>query len=166
MNSRSQKFGSTISRFLRRLRTRDAAPEASVEVLEGDALDSEKTRSEIRKLRVELQELRAWRSKLFFSGSLAVLAPLGSVVVFIAGWFGAHAAERLHENDDLYSRAATQLASPEAAVRLSAVITLDHFAKPSVTSWLGSYAEKIFASKDSRQIAAERPRSTMALLIA
>jgi hypothetical protein len=91
--------------------------------------------------------------------------PLGSVIVFISGWFGAHAAQRLHENDDLYNRAATQLASPEASVRLSAVMTLDQFSKPPVTSWVGSYSEKIFASKNSREIAAERPRSTMALLI-
>ena len=152
-------------KFLHKLRKGLRSSEPPVDSLEGAALESEKTRSEIRKLQVEVQELRAWRSKLFFSGSLAVLAPFGSIVVFIAGWFGAHAAERIHQSDDLYNRAAKQLSSPEASVRLSAVLTLDHFVRPPITSSVGSLAERLFSSKDSRETVADRPRATMALLV-
>jgi hypothetical protein len=139
--------------------------QSQLATLDGDQLDAEKTRSEISKLRLEVQELRAWRSKLIFTAALSVLAPLGSILLFVIGWFGAHTADRIHQNDDLYNRAATQLASPDASVRLSAVTTLDHFAAPSKALGFASFAERVFSSKDSIAVAKERPRETMALLV-
>ena len=133
--------------------------------LSGEQLDAEKTRSEIQKLRIEVQELRAWRSKLLFTAMLAILAPLGSIVLFFTGWFGSHATDRIHQSDDLYNRAAAQLASPDASVRLSAVTTLDHFAAPAEPTTFGLLAERMFSSKDSLSIVQQRPRETMALII-
>lgn len=133
--------------------------------LTGDQLEAEKTRSEITKLRIEVQELQAWRSKFLFTVVVTILAPLGSILLFVIGWFGSHAADRIHQSDDLYNRAATQLASSDASVRLSAVTTLDHFAAPAKATIFGAFAEHLFSSKDSLKISEERPRETMALLI-
>ena len=153
-----------------RLRTRAAKKrqseqESKLAVLDGNQLDAEKTRTEISKLQLEMQELRAWRSKLIFTATLSILAPLGAIFLFVTGWFGSHAADRIHQNDDLYNRAATELASPDASVRLSAVTTLDHFAARTRPSGFASFAERLFGSKDSNAVAKERPRETMALLI-
>ncbi len=140
-------------------------PEGGLAALTSEQLEEEKTRSEIGKLRIEIQELRAWRSKLVFTATLSVLAPLGSVLLFLVGWFGSHASERIHQNDDLYNRAATQLASSNASERLSAVTTLDHFAAPEGPTDFRSYSEHLFSSKSSASIAAARPQETMALLV-
>jgi len=148
----------------------DKAPQSQptndpLEKLFGESLEAEKTRSEINKLRVEVEELRAWKSKLVFTSVLAVFAPLGSIVLFFVGWFGSHASERIHQGDELYNRAATQLSSPDASVRLSAVTTLDHFAQPPASTSIGVLSERLFTSRDSVSIARQRPQETMALLI-
>lgn len=133
--------------------------------LHRDQLEDEKTRNEIGKLRIEIQELQAWKSKLIFTGTLAILAPLGSIILFLTGWFGSHSAERMHQNEELYNHAAAQLSSADASVRLSAVSTLDHFAHPGGSALLGRLAERAFTDRDSRLVAKERPREAMALLI-
>lgn len=148
-----------------RMDKRQLELESGLASLLGDELNAEKTRSEIRKLHLEVQELRAWRSKFVFTATLSVLAPLGTIFVFVIGWFGSHAADRTHQNDDLYNRAAIQLASPDASVRLSAVTTLDHFAAPVKSSALASFAERVFSSRGSIDVANERRRETMALLV-
>lgn len=138
---------------------------ATLADLQRDQLEDEKTRNEIGKLKIEIQELQAWKSKLIFTGALAILAPLGSIILFLTGWFGSHSAERMHQNEELYNHAAAQLSSSDASVRLSAVSTLDHFAHPGGSALLGRLAERAFTDRDSRLVASERPREAIALLI-
>lgn len=74
----------------------DLAPDARSQRMGLDELAVEKTRSEVDKLKLEVQELKAWRAKLIFTAVIAVLAPLGSIGLFISGWFGirSHSPKR------------------------------------------------------------------------
>ncbi len=47
-----------------------------------DPLEAEKTRKEIEKLGLEIQEQKAWRWKIL----LTTLTPIGSVLLFLIGW--------------------------------------------------------------------------------
>ena len=70
----------------------DSAPERRpstdppLDGLTDEQLATVKTRSEVQKLRIEMQEMKAWRTKLVFTSLVAVLAPLGSVILFLYGW--------------------------------------------------------------------------------
>jgi hypothetical protein len=141
------------------------SPRQSLDDLNDIQLAAEKTRSEVRKLQIEMQELRSWRGKLIFTSFMAVLAPLGSVILFLVGWYGSHASDRRHQNEDLFTRAAKELASPDASVRLSAVTTLDRFVKPDETTAFGSISEWLFTSRTSKDLAKDRAGEAMALLI-
>ncbi len=137
----------------------------SLDELNDVQLATEKTRSEVKKLQIEMQELKSWRAKLIFTSLIAVLAPLGSVILFLVGWYGSHISDRRHQNEDLYTRAAKQLASPDASVRLGAVTTLDRFVKPDDAGAVGFLSEWLFTSKTSKNLGNERTREAMALLI-
>ena len=133
--------------------------------LTDEQLATMKIRSEVEKLRLEMQEMKAWRAKLIFTSLVAVLAPIGSVLLFLYGWYGSHAVDRHRQNQDVYQTAAKQLASPFASVRLSAVLTLDRFVKPDQTGFLGSLSERLFTSKSAKQSDETCVREAMALLI-
>jgi hypothetical protein len=85
-----KKLG-TLLRLRRQNKLRKGSiPPDHLAALSSDQLEAEKTRSEISKVQIEVQELRAWRSKLLFTAMLAILAPLGSILLFFTGWFGWH----------------------------------------------------------------------------
>ncbi len=123
-----------------------------------DPLDAEKTRNEIAKLEVEVQELKAWRWKIL----LTTLTPVGSVLLFLIGWHSTHLSERRQQNQDLYSRAAKQLSNSDASVRLSGVKAIDAYIETSETTNFQS----IFTSKTAAAMNEERKSEAMSLIIA
>lgn len=123
-----------------------------------DPIETEKSRKELEKLELEVQEQKAWRWKLL----LATLTPIGSVLLFLIGWHTTHLTERRQQNQDLYARAAKQLASPDASVRLSGVKAIDAFIETSEASSF----QTIFTSKTTEALNEERKREAMSLVIA
>lgn len=138
-----------------------APPSTSTPLVAGkdvDPLDEEKSRKELDKLEFEIQEQKAWRWKLL----LATVTPIGSVLLFLIGWHSTHLTERRQQTQDLYARAAKQLASPDTSVRLSGVKAIDAFIETSETSRFQS----IFTSKTVGAMNEERKREAMSLVIA
>jgi len=133
-----------------------------LDLMDDGQLAKENVRAELAKLMFEFEEQRSWRWKVLFT---SIIAPFGSVILLLVGWYGSHVAERRHQVEDVYTAAAKQLASSDPAVRLSAVKTLDQYMVGSDTSWLAQTSERIFASRTSRDLTEERSRTTMALLI-
>ena len=124
-------------------------------------LDSEKTRNEIEKLKIEVQELKAWRWKVL----LTTLTPIGSVALFLFGWHGTHLKERRQQNQELYTRAAAELASHDASVRLGGVKAVDTYIALSTPDWLSAISQTVFDSSDSRVLEEEQKEESMALIV-
>jgi hypothetical protein len=84
-------------------------------------LNDEKCWGEIVKLQAEVQELKAWCWKVV----MTALTPIMSVFLFLPGWHGSHLTERRQQNQELYTRAAKEVASRDTSVRLSGVKAID-----------------------------------------
>ena len=132
--------------------------------LKGEDLNDEKTRYEIRKLRLEVQESSSWRTRFWVTLFLSILVPVGGIITFTNAWFGAHASERKHVNDDLYNRAAEQLSSKDASVRLNEVITIETLMHAHKPRFIRGTLNRIIGKNDS-ELSQERNRESMALLI-
>jgi hypothetical protein len=124
-------------------------------------LETEKTRSEIAKLQIEVQELRAWRWKI----ALTALSPIGSVILFLVGWYASHFTERRQQGQELYARAATELASQDATVRLSGIKAIDTYIVVSESGPFGQISQWAFSATNSSALESERKQESMALIV-
>lgn len=126
-----------------------------------EELGAEKTRNEIAKLNIEIQELKAWRWKVI----LTALTPIGSVFLFLLGWYGSHLTERRQQNQELYTRAAKELASQDATVRLSGVKAIDTYIDVSKPGLFGTISQLAFSSTGTAELERERKLESMALIV-
>ena len=130
-----------------------------LDLMDDGELATTKSRTEVAKLTYELDQQRSWRWSLLFS---SIVAPFGSVILLLLGWYGSHVAERRQQTEDIYSRSAKELSSRDPSVRLGAVKTLEHSISDSESTLAGRIAESLFTSKTSRELAEVRSRETMA----
>lgn len=121
--------------------------------------EEQKAQCELEKLRIDIEEARAWRGKLL----LTLLTPIGSVILFFVGWHSTHQTERRQQNQDLYARAAKQLANrDDATVRLSGVRAIDAYIE---TSENGPF-QILPPSRSETSLREQKKSEAMALVIA
>jgi hypothetical protein len=133
----------------------------SVGSLQPDPLGNQKTEQEIEKLKVEVEELKAWRWKVV----LATLTPIGSVFLFLWAWHGSHLNERRQQSQVLYARAAQDLASSEASVRLSGVKTIETYIEVSRPGFFGTISQWAFTNTNAQDLEEQRKQESMALIV-
>lgn len=138
----------------------DAAENAPSKTLE-EQLEAEKTRNEIAKLQIEVQELRAWRWKVL----LTALTPIGSVILFLLGWHASHLTERRQQNQELYTRAAKEVASHDASIRLAGIKAIDTYIDVSESGLIDRLSQWAFSSTNSAALERERKQESMALVV-
>ena len=126
-----------------------------------EQLEAEKTRNEIAKLQIEVQELKAWRWKV----ALTALTPVGSVILFLLGWHASHLTERRQQNQELYTRAAKELASQDASIRLGGIKAIDTYIDVSESGLIGRISQWAFSSTNSAALERERKQESMALVV-
>ncbi|MGA3104617.1 MAG: pentapeptide repeat-containing protein [Terriglobales bacterium] len=100
------------------------------------AVEGEKLRIELEKLRLETADLSRWRAKMLLALVSAILSPLIAVATYVISLHSSQASERIEAEDALYSQVSKDIGNPDPGLRLSALSSMGKFLrKPTESFW-------------------------------
>jgi hypothetical protein len=123
------------------------------------AVEGEKLRIELQKLRLEIADLSRWRAKMLLGLLSAFLSPLIAVGTYIVGLHSSQASARIQTDNAQYSEIAKDIGDADVGARLSATFSIRRFIlRPLESSRWRSQEE---ADADGR-----RAQNAISLLVA